>query len=121
MLNEYVGLLVFMLISIILGVIIEVLSYIIGNNIQDTEKLTVFECGFDAFENTKSEFEVEFYLVGLLFIIFDIESSYLYPFIVNLETVGSTGVYGMIDFIVELLVGLVYVLNTGVFKVNKCD
>lgn len=116
MLVEYKGLFVFMLVSIILGMVVEILSYVVGSGLNDTEKLTVFECGFDAFESSRNEFDVRFYLVGLLFIIFDIESSYLYPWIVNASNLGSIGIYGMIDFIGELLVGLIYLFASGALK-----
>ena len=114
--KEYGVLLIIIVISMIIGIVLEVASYIMAKKETEREKLAAFECGFDAFENSRDKFDVKFYLVGMLFIIFDLEASYLYPFAVTIESIGSSGIIGMVDFICELLLGIIYIYKVGALR-----
>ena len=107
--KEYGSLLIIIVISVLIGLIVEVLSYMLAKRDTEREKLSALECGFDAFESSRDKFDVRFYLVGMLFIIFDLEASYLYPFAVTIESIGTSGIVGMVDFILELLLGVIYI------------
>jgi NADH-quinone oxidoreductase subunit A len=76
---EYFYLLIFVLISILLSFIIFILSYVLASQVYDSEKLSAYECGFQPFEDARNKFDIKFYLVAILFIIFDLEISYLFP------------------------------------------
>ena len=76
---EYSYLLIFLLISILISLIVFLLSFILGNQSYDTEKLSAYECGFQPFEDARNKFDIKFYLVAILFIIFDLEIAYLFP------------------------------------------
>ena len=81
-LKNYSSILIFLSASVILSLIIFVLSFIVSQKADDREKLTAYECGFNPFEDSRNEFDVRFYLVAILFLIFDLEISFLFPFIV---------------------------------------
>lgn len=76
---EYFYLLIFILISFLLSIIVFILSYILASQSYDSEKLSAYECGFQPFEDARNKFDIKFYLVAILFIIFDLEVSYLFP------------------------------------------
>jgi len=82
----------------------------------DTEKLSAYECGFDPYEDARQTFDVRFYLVAILFIIFDLEAMYLFPWAVSLSHIGTSGFWIMIDFLVELIVGFVYAWQIGALE-----
>jgi len=105
----YSILLVLLLFNLFLGLVIVLVSYGLGRIDTEREKLLGFECGFDVFESSRDRFDISFYLVGMLFIIFDLEAIYLFPWALSLVNVGGYGMLGMVDFIMELVIGLVYV------------
>ena len=105
-----------LVISFLLGLVIEGVSYLLGKRESEREKLTGFECGFDAFESSRERFDIHFYLVGMLFIIFDIEASFIFPWSVVYERLGDIGMVGMIDFILELVLGLIYIYRLRVLN-----
>lgn len=111
--GEYGVILMFFIISVGISFILEGLSYVLSEQKGDREKLTAYECGFDAFEDARSKFDVRFYLVGMLFIIFDLEASFLFPWSVALEKIGEIGYWGMIDFLFELCIGYLYAWRVG--------
>jgi NADH-quinone oxidoreductase subunit A len=76
---EYIYIFIFLILSILISVIVFILSYILVNQNYDTEKLSAYECGFQPFEDARNKFDIKFYLVAILFIIFDLEVSYLFP------------------------------------------
>jgi NADH-quinone oxidoreductase subunit A len=84
-----------------------------GAHQPDAAKLTEYECGFPAFEDARSQFDVRFYLVAILFIIFDLEAAYLFPWAVSLDTIGWAGWVTMMVFLAELGIGLVYAWKKG--------
>jgi NADH-quinone oxidoreductase subunit A len=99
---------IFLIFSIILSSIIFFLSFVLSSKLDDTEKLTIYECGFNPFNDSRTEFNIKFYIVAILFLIFDLEISYLFPFVVYLDLVADVGVYIMLLFLFILTVGFFY-------------
>ena len=111
--TEYLTLLVIVCFSIFLSVLILILSYLLSVQNPETEKLSSYECGFEPYEDARHKFSVNFYIVAILFVVFDIEAMYLFPWAVSLSSLDIVGFWSMIDFIIELGVGFVYVLYLG--------
>jgi len=107
---EYLPVLVLILFAIFLSVLILVLSYVLSVQNPETEKLSSYECGFEPYEDARHKFNVNFYIVAILFIVFDIEAMYLFPWSISLSNLDISGFWAMIDFIIELGVGFIYVL-----------
>lgn len=105
---EYGPLLVLTLISIVLSVVLVGASYLLSENKPDQEKVSVYECGFDPFGDSRQKFEVRFFLVGILFIIFDLEISFLFPWSIVINNLSLLGYWSMYIFLVILTLGLVY-------------
>lgn len=110
---EYSAILIFIVFSVILSVIIPSFSYILGIKKPDAEKVSVYECGFDPIGDSRQKFEVRFFLVAILFIIFDLEISFLFPWSVILTTLSAIGYWTMFIFLFILTIGLVYEWNKG--------
>jgi len=115
-LKNYSSLLVFFCASVILSLIIFVLSFLVSQKADDREKLTAYECGFNPFEDSKNEFDVRFYLVAILFLIFDLEISFLFPFIISFHTTSFIGFYSMFFFLFILTIGFVYEWQKGALE-----
>jgi NADH-quinone oxidoreductase subunit A len=111
--QEYLFIFIFFCFSIILSLIIFGASYLLAIHKPDTEKLSPYECGFDPYEDARQAFDVRFYLVSILFIIFDLEAMYLFPWVISLNQIGVIGFWVMIDFLIELGIGLVYAWRIG--------
>lgn len=111
--TEYLTILVIVCFSIFLSVLILILSYLLSVQNPETEKLSSYECGFEPYEDARHKFSVNFYIVAILFVVFDIEAMYLFPWAVSLSNLDIVGFWSMIDFIIELGVGFVYVLYLG--------
>lgn len=92
---------------------IVLLSFLLGPSIPDSEKSSIYECGFDPYEDARNEFDVRFYLVAILFIIFDLETVFFFPWCVTLSHLNFGGFWSMLDFILELLVGYIYAWQAG--------
>ncbi|MBK8629714.1 MAG: NADH-quinone oxidoreductase subunit A [Sphingomonadales bacterium] len=116
----YLPILLFMGIALILSsafVFLPMLvSRLTGTHNPTPEKLTEYECGFPAFEGSRAQFDVRFYLVAILFIIFDLEAAFLFPWAVSLDDTGWTGWIGMMVFLGELVLGLVYAWKKGALE-----
>ena len=110
---NYLPIIVFLGISLVLSSVMVVASLIIGKNKPDAEKLSPYECGFEAFEDARRKFDVRFYLVAILFIIFDLEVAFLFPWAVALGSIGMFGFWSTVVFLSVLTVGLVYEWNKG--------
>jgi len=91
MLQEYLPILIFLGVAAGIGVLLLVLGFLIGSGGKDDEKLSPYECGFEPFEDTRTKFDVRYYLVAILFIIFDLEIAFLFPWAVSLDAVGGFG------------------------------
>ena len=105
---EYTYLFIFIIISFIIALIIFVLSYFLAVQNYDFEKLSAYECGFQPFEDARNKFDIKFYLVAILFIIFDLEVSFLFPWAVYLDKISFYSFWGMIIFLFILTVGFIY-------------
>lgn len=108
--TEYLSVFILILFSIFLSVLILTLSYVLSVQNPETEKLSSYECGFEPYEDARHKFSVNFYIVAILFIVFDIEAMYLFPWSVSLSNLDICGFWSMIDFIIELGVGYLYVV-----------
>jgi NADH-quinone oxidoreductase subunit A len=112
-LEQYLPVLLFILVGLAIGVIPQVLGYILGPNRPDAEKNSPYECGFEAFEDARMKFDVRYYLVAILFILFDLEIAFLIPWAVALGDIGMTGFLAGVVFLVILTVGFVYEWKKG--------
>ena len=108
-LNNYFSILLFLVFSIALSTIIFFLSFFLSSKLDDAEKLTAYECGFNPFSDSRTEFDVKFYVVAILFIIFDLEISFLFPFSICLDSISTVGFYCMLFFLFDLTIGFFYV------------
>jgi NADH-quinone oxidoreductase subunit A len=115
-LAEYLPILIFLAIAIGLAGIIILASMVIAPQKPDREKLSPYECGFEPFEDARSKFDVRFYLVAILFIIFDLEVAFLFPWAVSLGNIGLFGFWSMILFLAVLTVGFVYEWRKGALE-----
>jgi NADH-quinone oxidoreductase subunit A len=120
MLAEYFPVLVFIVISVVLGVALLVTGGILGGLLgprkADSEKNSPYECGFEAFEDTRSQFDVRYYLVAILFIIFDLEITFFIPWALVLDELGVFGLLAMIVFVLELVIGFIYLWKKGALE-----
>ena len=116
LLNEYFGVLILLIFSIFLAILILFLSYILVLQKPDLEKLSSYECGFEPYEDARHKFDIKFYIVAVLFIIFDLEAIFLFPWSISLSNLDILGFWSMIDFIFELGVGFVYVWQMNVLE-----
>ena len=99
----------FFLFSLILSILIYTISYILIKQNNNLEKLSAYECGFNPYGNARKIFDVKFYLIAILFIVFDLEIVYIFPWALTLSEINSTGFWVMIEFLIELIVGYFYV------------
>ena len=113
---EYLPIFIFILIALGMSFGFAALSGLAGPSNPDKEKLSAYECGFTPFEDARVRFDVRFYLVAILFIIFDLEAAFLYPWAVSLSNITSVGFWSMFDFMFELCIGFVYVWKRGALE-----
>lgn len=116
MLGEYLPILIFTGIAVGLSGLILLASYVIARQKPDTEKVSAYECGFEAFDDARSQFDVRFYLVAILFIIFDLEIAFLFPWAVSLGSIGMLGFWSMVVFLGVLTVGFIYEWRKGALE-----
>ena len=107
--EEYFGIFIFLIIAIVLALVIAGLSYTLTSQKPESEKLSSYECGFEPYEDTRNKFDVKFCLVAILFILFDIEVVFLLPWSITLSQLNLLGFWSMIDFLLELGIGFIYV------------
>ena len=107
-LENYLPVLLFILVGIAVGVGPMAIGKILGPSRPDPEKLSPYECGFEAFEDARMKFDVRYYLVAILFILFDLEIAFLFPWAVSLDSIGFFGFMAMMIFLTILVVGFVY-------------
>lgn len=113
LLIEYLPILVFMAIAGVISLAMIAGSLLVGLRKPDAEKLSAYECGFDAFSDARNKFDVRFYLVTLLFIIFDLEIAFLFPWAITLGKIGAFGFWSMMVFLAVLTVGFIYEWKKG--------
>ena len=112
-LKDYFTIILFLIIALGLSSGFIILNYLFSPKNPDSEKLSAYECGFEAFGDSRMEFDVRFYLVAILFIIFDLEIAFLFPWAISLGNIGSLGFWSMMIFLSILTVGFVYEWKKG--------
>ena len=116
LLTEYLPILIFLGIAVGLAMLFLLASFVIARQRPDSEKLSTYECGFVPFEDTRGKFDVRFYLVAILFIIFDLEVAFLFPWAVSLGNIGLLGFWSMMIFLGVLTIGFVYEWKKGALE-----
>ncbi len=116
LLLEYLPILIFMGLSLVVGLALLIAPFIIATSKPDPEKLAAYECGFDAFDDARMKFDVKYYLVAILFIIFDLEVAFLFPWAVALGDIGLFGFWSMIVFLGVLTIGFTYEWRKGALE-----
>ena len=116
MLQNYVPILIFLGVAAALGAVLIGLGFLFGPRRPDEEKLSAYECGFEAFSDSRMRFDVRYYLVAILFIVFDLEIAFLFPWAVALDGVGVVGLIAMAIFLLILVVGFVYEWKKGALE-----
>ena len=116
MLLEYLPILIFLGIAAAMAVAAVAASYIVARQRPDSEKISAYECGFEAFDDARSQFDVRFYLVAILFIIFDLEIAFLFPWAISLGAIGMLGFWSMVVFLAVLTIGFVYEWKKGALE-----
>ena len=116
MLAEYFPILLFILVAVVVGVAPVVLGALLGPHRPDAEKLSPYECGFEAFEDARMKFDVRYYLVAILFILFDLEIAFLFPWATVINDIGTAGFVSMMVFLAILVAGFVYEWMKGALE-----
>lgn len=113
---NYLPILVFLGVASGIGVLLMVLGFLFGGGEKYAEKLSPYECGFEPFDDSRMQFDVRYYLVAILFIIFDLEIAFLFPWAVSLDTIGGFGLVAMAIFLSLLVVGFIYEWSKGALE-----
>jgi NADH-quinone oxidoreductase subunit A len=113
---EYLPILLFIVIAFGLGLALMLAPFVLAPAKPDPEKLSAYECGFPAFDDARMRFEVRFYLVSILFIIFDLEVAFLFPWAITLKSIGAFGFWSMVLFLAVLTVGFIYEWKKGALE-----
>ncbi len=114
--SQYVPILIFLAVAIGLSLVILVIPFILNKRTKDSEKLSPYECGFEGEGRVRNEFDVQFYLVAILFIIFDLEIAFLFPWAVSLSKIGVFGFWSMMVFLSLLTLGFIYEWKRGALE-----
>jgi NADH-quinone oxidoreductase subunit A len=114
--SQYLPILIFLGLAAVLGIVFIVAALIIAPQKPDPEKLSAYECGFNAFDDARMQFDVRFYLVSILFIIFDLEVAFLFPWALTFAKLGAFGFWSMIVFLGVLTIGFVYEWKKGALE-----
>ena len=112
-LKEYLSIIIFIFVALALSIGFIILNFLFSPNNPDPEKLSAYECGFEAFSDSRMEFDVRFYLVAILFIIFDLEIAFLFPWAISLGSIGALGFWSMMIFLAVLTIGFIYEWKKG--------
>ena len=112
-LTDYFSIILFLIIALILSIGFILVNFLFSPKKPDPEKLSAYECGFEPFNDSRMEFDVRFYLVAILFIIFDLEIAFLFPWAISLGNIGSLGFWSMMIFLFILTIGFIYEWKIG--------
>jgi NADH-quinone oxidoreductase subunit A len=115
-LADYFPILLFIIVALVFGGAMIAVGWVLGPHRPDSEKLSPYECGFEAFEDARMKFDVRYYLVAILFILFDLEIAFLFPWAVTLNEIGAFGFWSMMIFLAILVVGFVYEWKKGALE-----
>lgn len=113
---EYAGILLYFLVALPLAILVLGLSFVFATRKADPEKISAYECGFDPFDDARSNFDIQFYLVAILFIIFDLEVTFLFPWALTLNKIGFFGFWTMMAFLLVLTIGFIYEWRKGALE-----
>jgi NADH-quinone oxidoreductase subunit A len=116
LLDNYLPILIFLGVAGGFGLLLLALGWVLGPRRPDAEKVSPYECGFEAFEDSRTKFDVRYYLVAILFIIFDLEIAFLFPWAVSLDSIGGFGLLSMGVFLAVLVVGFIYEWKKGALE-----
>ena len=116
MLSNYLPVLIFVIIAIVMAGVVIGIGFLLGPRRPDSEKLSPYECGFEAFEDSRIKFDVRYYLVAILFIIFDLEIAFLFPWAIVLDKIGMFGFVSMAIFLGILVIGFIYEWKKGALE-----
>jgi len=116
MLEIYLPILIFLSVALALGLLMLSLGFLFGRGSKTKAKLSPYECGFDPFEDARIPFDVRYYLVAILFIIFDLEIAFLFPWAVSLNKIGIAGIMAMGIFLLVLVIGFIYEWKKGALE-----
>ena len=116
MLENYLPILIFLAVATAIGLVLLGLGFLFGSGSKDKEKLSPYECGFEPFEDSRMKFDVRYYLVAILFIIFDLETAFLIPWAVSLDVIGGFCLIAMAIFLIILVVGFIYEWKKGALE-----
>ena len=116
MLEKYIPILIFLSVALALGLLLLFLGFLFGRGTKSKAKLSPYECGFEHFEDARIPFDVRFYLVAILFIIFDLEIAFLFPWAISLTNIGLTGLIAMAIFLTVLVIGFIYEWKKGALE-----
>ncbi|HXX86502.1 MAG TPA: NADH-quinone oxidoreductase subunit A [Casimicrobiaceae bacterium] len=116
MLEQYFPVLLFILVGVAIGVAMLVMGSLVSPNRPDPQKLAPYECGFEAFEDARMKFDVRYYLIAILFILFDLEIAFLFPWAVVLPDIGIFGFWSMMIFLAILIIGFIYEWKKGALE-----
>jgi NADH-quinone oxidoreductase subunit A len=116
LLQDYLPLIVFLGIALVIGFALLIAPFLVAFKQPDPEKLSAYECGFNAFDDARMKFDIRFYLVAILFIIFDLEVSFLFPWAVAFKAVGVAGFWSMMIFLAVLTIGFIYEWKKGALE-----
>ncbi len=112
-LKEYLSIIIFVLVALSLSIGFILLNFLFSPKKPDPEKLSAYECGFEAFGDSRMQFDIRFYLVAILFIIFDLEIAFLFPWAISLGNIGALGFWSMMIFLFILTIGFIYEWKKG--------
>ena len=115
-LTDYLSIIIFLFLALLISIGFILINFISSPSNPDPEKLSAYECGFDAFDDSRMEFDVRFYLVAILFIIFDLEIAFLFPWAITLGTTGTFGFWSMMVFLAVLTIGFIYEWKKGALE-----
>lgn len=115
-LSNYLPIAIFIVVAAGLSGVMVLGSYLVGPKKPDAEKLSTYECGFEAFDDSRHKFDVRFYLVAILFIIFDLEIAFLFPWAISLGEIGEFGFWSMVVFLGVLTIGFIYEWKKGALE-----
>jgi NADH-quinone oxidoreductase subunit A len=116
LLSEYLPIVIFIAVALGIGVALLVAPFLVAYRNPDPEKLSAYECGFNAFDDARMKFDVRFYLVSILFIIFDLEVAFLFPWAVSFSEIGMLGFWSMMVFLAVLTIGFIYEWKKGALE-----
>jgi NADH-quinone oxidoreductase subunit A len=116
LLQDYLPLVVFIAVALVIGLALLIAPFLVAYRQPDPEKMSAYECGFNAFDDARMKFDIRFYLVSILFIIFDLEVAFLFPWAVSFGAIGWFGFWSMMVFLLVLTIGFIYEWKKGALE-----